>query len=153
MGEKSIMNTLKTVGTTLLLISLVSGLAGCATSGGGSSVLPQSGPSMSEIYDHQYDFGSNSNQLDQVRSQVPKTSYQTQPVDQKASPSESNQESYSSDNQTSDAPNMLPNAMISIYVYPHFDGDDQDYVPGHKAYTKLYKEAHFALPGEATEME
>jgi conjugative transfer region lipoprotein (TIGR03751 family) len=47
-----------------------------------------------------------------------------------------------------DSPKLLPNPTIMIYVYPHFDGDDQDYVPGHMAYTKFYKETHFALPGE-----
>jgi len=144
MGEKFIMNTLKTLNTTLLLISLVSGLAGCATGGGGSSVLPRGGPSMSEIYNQQYDVDFDSGELNQVRTHVPKTSDQ-----RGASTSNDTNRNLPS----SDVPKMLPNPMISIYVYPHFDGSDQDYVPGHMAYTKLYKETHFALSGEPTQME
>lgn len=138
---------IKIAGTIFLLISLGNSLVGCTIRGNGSSVLPRGGPTMSEIYKHQYYFNSDYGQIDKVRSQVPGTSYKAQHVnDQHVA----NDASYNQS--SSDTPRMLPNPMISVYVYPHFDGDDQDYVPGHMAYTKLYKETHFALPGEPTEM-
>lgn len=151
MGEKYIMNTLKIAGTILLLTSLAGGLAGCASSGSGSSVLPTGGATMSQIYNNQMNTGSSGNsQLNEARSKVPvadywseKASY-TRPVSQVSGYSSVNQ-------QSAGAPKMLPNPSMQIYVYPHFDGNDQDYIPAHTAYVKLYKQAHFALPGEAAE--
>ncbi len=153
MGEKFIMNTLKTVATTLLLISflisLVVGLSGCATSGNGDSVLPKGETTMANIYDGQLDGSYNTEQLNNVRAKVPKTnmtktSYRSQRTRERRY--------YSYRQSSSSSPKMLPNPTIAIYVFPHFNGGNQDYVPGHAAYTKLYKEAHFALPGEPTEM-
>ncbi len=149
MGEKFIMNTLKTVATTLLLISLVSGLSGCATSGNGDSVLPKGKTTMANIYDGQLDGSYNTEQLNNVRAKVPKanvakTSYRSQRT--------RGRRHYSYRQSSSSSPKMLPNPTIAIYVFPHFNGGNQDYVPGHAAYTKLYKEAHFALAGEPTEM-
>lgn len=145
------MDIIKTVKTILLLISIVS-LTGCATTGGsghGSSVLPQSGSSMSQIYNHQYEAGFNehSKQLKQLRTagRIPST-------DNGGDRSLSSSSRLEHDN-NSDQPHRLPNPTITIYVYPHFDNHQHDYVPGHKAYTQLYQHNHFALPGEATKLE
>lgn len=144
------MNILKTLTTTLLLTSLAAGLAGCATSGAaGSSVLPSGGTTMAQVYNNQMSYGAgSSSQLDNARSKVPAADYSSY----KASypQNSSNVETYSNAN-SANAPKMLPNPSIRIYVYPHFDGNDQDYVSAHTAYVKLYKQAHFALPGEAAE--
>jgi conjugative transfer region lipoprotein (TIGR03751 family) len=150
---------------TLVMVGL---LAGCATHGGkGSSVLPEGGPTMSEIYNNQNDESSDVGSLDKVRSKISDSDQGTQgDVDENSNNNDASADNQNDkdtatvddendgsgdDSSSSDEPQMLPNPMISIYVYPHFDGDDQDYVPGHMAYTKLYKETHFALPGEPTE--
>lgn len=146
MGEKYIMNTTKTLITTLLLTSVALGLSGCATSGD-HGVLPSNGPTMTQIYDHQMSNTSDAGTLDKVRGKLPPASYPMQ----KASYQQASVDNSINAQVGGNSPKMLPNPMIQIYVYPHFDGDDQDYVPGHQAYTKLYKETHFALPGEATE--
>lgn len=145
------MDIIKTVKTILLLISVVS-LTGCATTGGsghGSSVLPQSGSSMSQIYNHQYEAGFNehSKQLKQLRTagRVPQHDFESQ--------SQSSHSSTVGNDDGHHKPHRLPNPTITIYVYPHFDNHQHDYVPGHKAYTQLYQHNHFALPGEATKLE
>ena len=145
------MNISKIIGTTLLLTSVIGSLAGCATTtSGGSSLLPQGGPTMSNIYDQQYTGISDANQLNGVRSEVPTSSYQQQ---QTARYQTVLVKPIAPKSDLSNSPKMLPNPTISIYVHPHFDGNDQNYVPGHMAYTKMYKETHFALPGEPTATE
>jgi len=170
------MAKLKTITTTLLLISVAISLTGCATHDIGSSVLPQGGPSMADIYNQQYvdsaganaGAGSNADQLDKVRAKLPPTDYQpvqatkARPIAKHTrhakytqyvkhnNPNGNHQGLTPNKQSMTSAPKMLPNPLIAIYVYPHFDGDNQDYVPGHMAYTKLYKQTHFALPGEPT---
>ncbi len=152
------MHTLKAAGAILLLTSLAGSLAGCAKPGSGSSVLPSGGPTMSQIYNGQMSFGAGTDhQLDSARSEVPAASYEVTQTAYKNRPMQSSGFSgvkgyrhvSPQDQQNSGAPKMLPNPSIRVNVSPHFDGNDQDYIPAHTAYVKLYQQAHFALPGEA----
>lgn len=147
------MNMKKVCITTLLLTSFILSLNGCATSGD-RSVLPDSGPTMQQIYNHQINHTSDAGALDQVRNDLPPASYVSQKSSQQKSYKPENRDHRVGEQNSQvgeGSPNMLPNPMIQIYVYPHFDGNDQDYVPGHTAYVKLYQKTHFALPGEPSE--
>lgn len=140
------MNTIKLSITTLLLTSLVLTLGGCATTSS-HGVLPDNGPTMTQIYEHQINATSDSGTLNKVRGHLPPPSYRAEPISYQTKQGTG----FIGAQAIEGSPKMLPNPMIKMYVYPHFDGDDQDYVPGHVAYTKLYKETHFALPGEPAE--
>ena len=132
----------KTISKSLLVLCAGSSLALSAFSSNpnkGGAVLPNDGPSMTDIYNGQIGGTSSHDKvLDQARLAVRPTAIP--PADLSLEDSASNS-----------VPKMLPNPTIMIYVYPHFDEDDQNYVPAHRAYTKLYEEAHFALPGEIGE--
>ncbi len=168
------MSTLKTVCAILLLTSVASTLAGCAKPGTHSSVLPTGGPTMSQIYNGQMRYSTGTDgQLNAVRSKVPVADYhvaQTAGKNRLMAPALMGSSGVEGDRRISQAklkyqgnqrgkqnqhnmgaPNMLPNPSIKMTVYPHFDGNDQDYIPAHTAYMKLYQQAHFALPGEAAE--
>lgn len=114
-------------------------LSACSSNPHKTAVLPDDGPSMSDIFNHQIDDGADSNKgsLDKARSQAQQNSIPNIDTD------------LMDGNTQFQGPKMLPNPSIAIYVYSHFDMDDQDFVPGHLAYTTLYEQAHFALPGEA----
>jgi len=115
------------------------GLSACSSNTKKNPVLPDNGPSMSEVFNQQIDEGGDSNKgsLNKARSEAQQNSIPNIDTD------------LMDGNTQFQGPKMLPNPSIAIYVYPHFDMDDQDFVPGHLAYTTLYEQAHFALPGEA----
>ncbi len=114
-------------------------LVACSSSPHKSGVLPEERPSMAAIYNGQF---AGDPGLTQARASVPKNT-------QKETENVSTKSPLDTQNNIPDlGPRMLPNPTIKIYVYPHFDQRDQNYIPGHLAYTKLYEETHFALPGE-----
>ena len=120
-------------------------LVACSSASHKSGVLPEEGPSMAAIYNGQFESEAGDLGLNQARAKVPKNiPKETRNFSTKAPLDTQN-------NVPDTGPRMLPNPTIKIYVYPHFDQADQNYIPGHLAYTKLYEAAHFALPGERGE--
>ena len=134
MVGKYIMSMIKNILVTTLLTSVVIGLTSCA-SAGGSSVLPNNGPTMSQIYNQQYSEGyASGDSLHKVRSTLRTLTRRQLGAD----PMNLNQEE----------PRTVFNPTMRIYVYPHSSSNGEDYIPGHYAYTKFHKEARFALPGQ-----
>lgn len=127
--------------TIPLLISSILLISGCSTGFSHRSVLPQQGLSMSDIYGQQYGSNGNKNNFDEVRTELQRIDSREYSIRKRRTVRQAT---------NSSEPHMLNNPMVSMYVFPHFDGNNQDYVPGHKAYTKLYRKTHFALPGEPT---
>ena len=140
MKEFATQASLKSLLKILAMTGFLS-VAACSSAPHKSGVLPEEGPSMAAIYNGQFESEGDPG-LNQARAKVPKnTQKETENVSTKAPLDTQN-------NVPDLGPKMLPNPTIKIYVYPHFDQADQNYIPGHLAYTKLYEEAHFALPGE-----
>jgi conjugative transfer region lipoprotein (TIGR03751 family) len=136
------MKAMVTRGVKILGLAGLLSLTACSSSPHKSGVLPEEGPSMAAIYNGQFESEAGDPGLTQARAKVPKNiPKETGSVSTKAPLDTQN-------NVPDTGPKMLPNSTIKIYVYPHFDQADQNYIPGHLAYTKLYEEAHFALPGE-----
>jgi conjugative transfer region lipoprotein (TIGR03751 family) len=44
----------------------------------------------------------------------------------------------------------LPNPTLVMYVFPHLAGREQVPVPGYATTFPMYREVHYALPGEPT---
>ena len=128
----------------LALTGLLS-LTACSSAPHKAGVLPDTGPSMSEIYNGQMGLETRDPGLNQARAKVKQKSKGKEESFSTKAPLDT--QNYAPDL----GPRMLPNPTIKIYVTPHFDQRDQNYIPGHLAYTKLYEETHFALPGEPGE--
>ncbi len=136
------MKAIATRGVKILALTGLLSLTACSSVSHKSGVLPEEGPSMAAIYNGQFEGESGDPGLNQARAQVKQNSPKQEENFSAKVPLDTQ------NNLPDLGPKMLPNPTIKIYVYPHFDQRDQNYIPGHLAYTKLYEEAHFALPGE-----
>lgn len=138
-------------------VAFALGLSGCASTSAENShgVLPSGGPSMAQIYNGQIDETSNHQALARVRSHLPSQDpsfSEDQLQAMQSTPSRSSASvfgaSFERVGSNLNAPRLLPNPLIQIDVYPHFDPGSHAYIPAHTAYITLYNHRHFALPGE-----
>lgn len=124
---------------SLLLISSLS-LVGCSAST--SAVLPQGGPTMTQIYQQKmHDEDQQNEGLDKVRNQANAGWLGA---------ANTNQYGYTrtASNELRNLFPKLPNPTVVMYVYPHLAGEDEAPVPGYTTAFTFFKEDHFALPGE-----
>jgi len=106
------------------LCFLCFGLLGCTT----TSSANKNQPTMAEVY-HEAQIQSNSDSLQKTRNKVMwvKTN---------------------SKNNKNKLFQRLPNPEIVFYVYPHLAGTEETPVPGYTTSIPMFKEVHYALPGE-----
>lgn len=109
----------------LLILILINGLTACSSMFG--NVVPQTGPTMEQIYD-----GMTANKLRTKALKVPKRE-QTQ--DQEPHAIEQNF-------------HHLPNPELRMYVFPHLAGKDEVPIPGYYTVFSAYEHDHYALPNE-----
>ena len=119
----------------LLLLSILAALlqlAGCA--GSKEKVFGQEMPTMKAVHDEKFNKAKNLDKRDVQRTikhadgdlnGVAKQDYQ----------------------QLSLEFELLPNPVLSIYIYPHLTSGGRP-VPGYSSYFKFYKQDQYALPGE-----
>lgn len=137
-------------------VAVALGLSGCASTSAENShgVLPSTGPSMAQIYNGQIDETSNHPALARVRSHLPSQDAHFSEDQLQSSSTVSRRSasafgaSFERVGSNLNAPRLLPNPLIQIDVYPHFDPGSHAYIPAHTAYITLYNHRHFALPGE-----
>lgn len=137
---------MKTI-TILTLVAALISLTSCSSMRG--NVVPQSGPTMEQVYDgvdgqdNLSDANSTSNQenLNKLRKQV--SASQTTPV----VPTTLMMATVSA-NAVSQQFRKLPNPEIKMYVYPHLAGQDQVPVPGYFTAFNVYDHDYYALPQE-----
>jgi len=123
-----------------LLTSFV--MAGCASTK--EAVLPQDGPTMSEIY-HEHQERSRRGGSDGAREALAS--------DHPHAVSDGDRDLYG---YTRDAARevdsifqRLPNPTLVMYVYPHLAGRHAVPIPGYSTTFTMYERTEFALPGEA----
>lgn len=126
---------------TLLVIILISSLlTGCSTAG--RAVLPQGGPTMTQIYKQKMqESNEQAEGLDAARDKANAGWLGA---------ANTNQYGYTrtAGNELKNLFPKLPNPTVVMYVYPHLAGEDESPVPGYSTAFTMYKEDHFALPGE-----
>ena len=115
-----------------VLISLLS----CSTK---NSVLPQSGPTMKEVYNNHYRHVGQSN-LNQSRFLLGGS----------ISNNDDGLKGYTRTAKTeleSIFP-RLPNPNLVMFIFPHLSAEDRSPIPGYSTYFPMYERVEYALPGE-----
>lgn len=121
----------------LILALSISLLTGCAM-GTKDDLLPQTGPTMMEVYKDQMQSASISKQ--------PKLLLPTRAI--KTGTEELIGYTRTSQTEISNQFPTLPNPTLVMYVYPHLTGFSNHPVPGYSTSFTLYEKAQYALPGE-----
>lgn len=125
--------------TILTLLAALISLTACSSMRG--NVVPQSGPTMEQVYDsvdEQNNNIANQGNLNQLRQQV-SLSQKTQTSSLAGSVSA---------NAVSQQFHKLPNPELKMYVFPHLSGQDQVPIPGYFTAFNVYEHDYYALPQE-----
>lgn len=113
----------------IFLLSLISilvlNVCGCTT----TSYCNKRQPTMAEVYQETQQ-QTDGNILEKVREKMLRQNMYKQNVHKKR------------------LFQRLPNPEIVFYVYPHFAGSDDVPVPGYITSIPMFKEVHYAIPGE-----
>ena len=110
----------------LCLIAILISLTACHTT---NTLLPENGPSMETVYDS---LGHSNNNLALMRKKI-----QAQPKNSQA--------------KKSSAFYKLPNPDLTLYVFPHFSGQEQLPVPGYNTVISAYDHDYYGLASERNE--
>ena len=142
----------KTIPAKALLISALSlPLAGCFYTSK-EAVLPQTGPTMKEVYDgHFQGAGEGSTgaafAVDGWK-QAPPMGKARRFGDDVTDLKGYTRESY---NETQLVFGRLPNPDLVMYVFPHLAGPEGNPIPGYTTAFPFYEQVQYALPGEVEE--
>ena len=121
-------------------------LTGCITNDK-DVILPQTGPTMKEVYDHHFEGRNNQSSPQEYRAPlVDPVTQKVRPIGEEATDlSGYTRESY---NETQLVFQRLPNPDLVMYVFPHLSGPEQLPVPGYSTAFPFYETVQYALPGE-----
>lgn len=135
---------------TVLLINLL--LLGCA-SDSKDHLLPQSGPTMKQVYDNHFTGGEPLTQNVPPEEEDPDNRPPPPPVIMfEKRPIHSGNHDLAGYTRTAESEinsrfSRLPNPTLVMYVYPHLSGQGYP-VPGYATHFTLYETVEYALPGE-----
>ncbi len=110
----------------LCLIAILISLTACHTT---NTLLPENGPSMETVYDS---LGHSKNNLALIRKKIQAQSKNIQA-------------------KKSSAFYKLPNPDLTLYVFPHFSGQEQLPVPGYNTVISAYEHDYYGLASERNE--
>lgn len=119
--------------TQLVILLLLISLQGCMTTTQKETILPQTGPSMQEVYNRHFQPGQH--RFNANRSIKPKAG------DLKGYTLEAYNESRA-------VFSRLPNPDLVMYVFPHLAGPEAAPIPGYSTVFPFYDKVEYALPGE-----
>ena len=145
--------TLQKILNTVLLISLLGLLNGCAT-GSKDSILPQDGPTMKEVYDGH--FNGTSQHRKGLSSTLNKISSSATKDRQSADNNQNREADYSSytRNSHNEIQQIFPrlrNQTLVMYIFPHLSKGERLPIPGYSTAFPLFIHPEYALPGELEE--
>jgi conjugative transfer region lipoprotein (TIGR03751 family) len=116
----------------LILINLVTACA--SNPNPDERPLPQTGKTMTQIYQEQMLKGQNT-------SEIPLSD-----INQRAVITDRHSTSLTSNNALNVTFKRVPNPSLTLFVYPHLKSDMP--IPGYSTGLSLYEKNHYALPGE-----
>ncbi len=133
----------------LLISALCVLCSGCLTTQK-EAVLPQTGPTMQEVYDQHFQGqegqgGSGSGSVLKAHGTQSPMGRIRRYGDDISDLSGYTRESY---NETHLVFNRLPNPDLVMYVFPHVSGPEGSPIPGYSTAFSFYERVHYALPGE-----
>jgi len=132
---------MKIVLPTLISSSLL--LSGCHGMHG--NVVPQTGPTMEQVYDGKTDKSVFSKTEDTSVNPVPKKS-----PEQSEEPMPEIRHKLSSNTTATQATGngfkKIPNPELTLYVFPHLAGESEIPIPGYSTAFNAYDRDHYALP-------
>ena len=109
-------------------------LSACSMSG---NVVPKSGPTMEQVYDSmpQKKYRTPRPVCSEVTQEIPRANVEEKAVTVAKVTSTSTFR-------------KLPNPELTMYVFPHFAGNDAVPIPGYATVFNAYTQDHYALPNE-----
>jgi len=120
--------------------SLLLLLQACTTTDDKEDLLPQDGPTMSEVYHGQ--FGSQSTEAtEEARDSVKVRRITSGNADLRGYVR-------NSANEIDNLFTRLPNPTLVMFVFPHLSGEGHYPVPGYSTAFPMYEKVEYALPGE-----
>lgn len=124
---------------TILITMLISiNITACSSMG---NVVPKTGPSMEQVYDW----------MNQPSFSLP-NNIEFYNADQTQKLTNANQENIFPKNLSADSFNQdfnkVPNPELSLYIYPHFAGNEELPIPGYWTTFNAYEKDHYALRSE-----
>ncbi len=125
----------------LLFLCTSINLIGCSSMRG--NVVPQTGPSMEQVYDGmgiQASKAANGNNSPQTEMDVAAI--------RKTVSAENKERRKGSATAQGNAFRKLPNPELTLYVYPHLAGNAEIPIPGYSTVFNVYDHDHYALPQE-----
>jgi conjugative transfer region lipoprotein (TIGR03751 family) len=135
-------------------ISLVLGCASDST----SSILPQEGPTMKQVYDSQFSGAPLAKRKDENDETDNQDDDKTNSEHDERIARRPHQADYDLIGYTREAGNeikqlfpRLSNPTLVLYIYPHLAGAERHPVPGYSTAFTLYEKVEYALPGEREE--
>jgi conjugative transfer region lipoprotein (TIGR03751 family) len=132
----------------LLLISvLLSFTSGCVSSSNKEAILPQTGPTMKDVYDRHFQGGGEGSRASGSHSpEAHSPMGKARPLGDDVTDLKGyTRESY---NETRLVFNRLPNPDLVMYVFPHLSGSEGSPIPGYTTAFPFYETVQYALPGE-----
>ena len=138
---------------TLLFLCTLTNLAGCSSMRG--NVVPQTGPSMEQVYDSMGINKPRANAPMEINPQQPLADNQKHSGE--ADLTEIRQNVNTTNKWVDKKANMrvgadgfrkLPNPELTLYVYPHLAGNAEVPIPGYFTVFNAYERDHYALPQE-----
>ena len=119
----------------VVLISAVLTVVSCTGQSAGKSPIPNSGPTISEIYRQHM---GNIDRSHSIRRLLPQGSTSLHGYTRQAF------------NELNTLFPRLPNPTIIIYVFPHLSAERTP-IPGYSTMFQMYERVEYALPGETSE--
>lgn len=102
------------------------------------NVVPKTGPTMEQVYDG----------MNQPSFALP-NNFEFNNVDQTPKSTNANQENIFPKNLSTDSFNQdfkkIPNPELSLYIYPHFAGNEELPIPGYWTMFNVYERSHYEL--------
>jgi len=135
----------------LLLLTSIS-LIGCSSVRG--NVVPQTGPTMEQVYDSMSVTQSSANPVainslsGDGEADLPEIRRKINTVEKYGSGTDA---SVGQNGQNTDGKNgfrKLPNPELTMIVFPHLAGDAEIPIPGYSTVFNAYERDHYALPQE-----
>ena len=131
----------------LTLAAALINLTACSSMRG--NVVPQSGPTMEQVYDGVDEQNNLSNEDTLSNQEKLKKFHRQNTVPQIIQTAQvSSLSAQVAPNAVSQQFRRLPNPEIKLYVFPHLAGQDQVPIPGYFTAFSVYAHDYYALPQE-----
>ncbi len=130
----------------ILLAVTVTGCVGTRK----EAILPQTGPTMKEVYDRHFQGGGKGWQEVSATESSPQVPVSPMGKARRFGDGVTDLKGYTREsyNETTLVFSRLPNPDLVMYVFPHLSGPEGSPIPGYTTAFPFYETVQYALPGE-----